>query len=51
VVAALLYQVKPSDFWSLALPLASLLAVASLAALGPAIHTSRVDPQLTLRHE
>jgi predicted permease len=51
VVAALLYQVKPSDFWSLALPLASLLAVATIAALGPAIHASRVDPQLTLRHE
>jgi len=33
------------------LPLVSLLAVATLASLGPAIHASRVDPLVTLRHE
>ena len=51
LVAALLYEVKPSDFWSLALPLASLLAVAALAAIGPAIRASRLDPLVALRHE
>jgi predicted permease len=50
-VATLLFEVKPSDFWSLALPLACLLLVSALAAVAPAIRAARVDPMVALRYE
>jgi predicted permease len=51
LVTAFLYQVRPSDFWSLALPLATLVAIATVAALGPAIRALRIDPMVALRYE
>ena len=50
-VEALLFEVKPHDFWSLALPLATLLITASLAAILPAARAARVDPVVALRYE
>jgi hypothetical protein len=50
-IVALLYEVKPSDFWSIAAPLVSLLAACSLAALLPALRAVRVDPTTALRYE
>ena len=50
-VAALLFEVKPSGFWSLALPMACLLAASALAALPPALRATRVDPGVALRVE
>jgi putative ABC transport system permease protein len=50
-VATLLFEVKPSGFWSLALPLASLLSVAALAAVLPAFRAARVDPMVALLDE
>jgi predicted lysophospholipase L1 biosynthesis ABC-type transport system permease subunit len=50
-VASLLFEVKPSDFSSLALPLACLLGAVALAALPPALRAARVDPMVALRDE
>jgi putative ABC transport system permease protein len=50
-VATMLFEVKASDFWSLALPLACFLAVSTLAALPPAFRAARVDPIVALREE
>jgi Transcriptional regulator PadR-like family len=50
-LATLLFEVRPSDFWSLALPLACLLAAAALAAAPPALRAARVDPIVALRYE
>jgi ABC-type antimicrobial peptide transport system permease subunit len=50
-LATLLFEVQPSDFWSLALPLAFLLAAAALAAAPPALRAARVDPMVALRYE
>jgi putative ABC transport system permease protein len=50
-VASMLFEVKPSDFWSLALPLACFLAASALAALPPAFRAVRVDPIVALREE
>ena len=48
-VEALLFEVTPLDFWSLALPLGTLLLAALLAAALPALRAARVDPVIALR--
>ncbi|HYK89491.1 MAG TPA: hypothetical protein VE398_12020 [Acidobacteriota bacterium] len=48
---ALLFEVKPSDFSSLAFPLACMLAGSALAALGPTLRVARTDPIAALRYE
>jgi predicted permease len=50
-VESLLFEVKPADFRSLALPLALLLAAAVLASLRPAWRAARVEPSVALRNE
>jgi predicted permease len=50
-VVTLLFEVKPSDFWSLALPLACLLIASALAAIPPVFRAARVDPVVALREE
>ena len=50
-VTALLFEVTPLDFWSLALPLGMLLVAALLAAALPALRVARVDPVIALRYE
>ena len=49
--AKLLYEVKPTGLPSIALPLASLLAAAAIAALRPAVRAARVDPAVALRED
>ncbi len=48
---SLLFEVKPTDFRSLATPLICILAACVLAALRPAMRATRVDPVITLRNE
>jgi predicted permease len=50
-VEALLFEVRPLDFWSLALPLGILLLAAALAAALPAMRAARVNPVIALRDE
>jgi ABC-type antimicrobial peptide transport system permease subunit len=50
-LASPLFEVRPSDFWSLALPLAWLLLASVLAALPAAVRAVRVDPTVALRYE
>lgn len=50
-VRTLLHEVEPLDLWSIALPLAALLAAATLAAVPPARRATRVDPIVALRYE
>ena len=50
-VQALLFEVTPLDFWSLALPLGTLAVTAVLAAALPALRAARVDPAIALRYE
>jgi ABC-type antimicrobial peptide transport system permease subunit len=50
-VAAFLFEVRPLELHSLALPLGVLLAAATIAAVTPAIRAARVDPIVTLRYE
>jgi ABC-type antimicrobial peptide transport system permease subunit len=50
-VEALFYQVKPGDPRMLALPAASILAAAVLAALPAVWHAVRIDPVEMLRAE
>jgi predicted permease len=50
-VEALLFEVTPLDFWSLALPVGTLLVTAVLAAALPAWRAARVDPVIALRYE
>lgn len=48
---SLLFEVRPSDFWSLTLPLAWLLLATALAALPAAARAVRIDPTVALRYE
>ena len=50
-VRKLLFEVKPTDAASLALPAACLLAAAAIAAIRPALRAARVDPAVALRDE
>jgi len=48
-VESMLFEVRPSDWTSAALPLAALATIAVLAALGPLTRALRVDPGTALR--
>ena len=50
-LSASLFEVRPSDFWSVALPLACLLAASGLVAFPAAARAVRVNPIVALRHE
>ena len=50
-IAALLYQVQPTDPAMLAVPSFTILTVALLAALPAVIHAVRIDPVTMLRSE
>jgi predicted permease len=51
VVEALLYDIKPTGFDAVAVPILSLGVVALIASLPPALRAARVDPAETLRSE
>lgn len=50
-VQALLFEVTPLDFWSLTLPLGTLLAAGLVAAAHPALRAARLNPVDALRYE
>ena len=50
-LASQLFAVKPTDFWSLAAPIACLLLVALAAVLPPALRAANSDPLIALKYE
>ena len=50
-VTSLLFEVSPLEFWSLALPIGTLLTAALIASVAPALRAARVDPVTALRCE
>jgi len=50
-LSSVLFDVKPDDAGSLAVPLAIMLAVTALAVFLPAWRAASVDPMLALRDE
>ena len=50
-VVTLLYQVKPNEPRIMAIPIATLLAAAMLAAIPPVLRAMRIDPAALLRSE
>ena len=50
-ITALLFDVSPSDMWSIAAPLTCLLGACALAGLVPALRATRIDPTSALRCE
>ncbi len=51
LMMSLLFEVKPSDFIGIALPLGFLLVASIAAALPAAIRAAQVDPAVALRYE
>jgi predicted permease len=51
LLTALLFDVRPSDMWSAAVPLICLTFACALAALIPAFRATRIDPTIALRSE
>ncbi len=51
LVEALLYEVKPTGLETMAAPILTLVLVALVASLPPALRAARVDPAETLRSE
>jgi len=51
VAAAMLFGLKPTDFVTYVLAVASLSAFAALASFLPARRASRLDPMVALRNE
>jgi predicted permease len=51
LIRTLLYEVAPSDWSSIAVPLVCLLLACFLSALPPALRATRVDPITALRYE
>jgi predicted permease len=51
LVTSTLFEVKPSDFASVALPLVCLLAACAASALPPALRAARIDPAEALREQ
>ena len=50
-IESLLFEVKASDFGSVAWPLAILLLASAAAAIPPAMRAAKVDPMEALRYE
>jgi len=50
-LTTLLFEIKPSDFWGIALPMLCLIAASVAASVPPAIRAARVDPSVALRWE
>ena len=50
VIEGLLFQIKATDPFSIAIPLLLLAAAAVLATLAPALRAVRIDPAQTLRN-
>jgi len=48
---SILFEVKPADVRSIALPVVCLLLASVLAALPPLLGAARVDPTVALRAE